>query len=50
MFDHRTVQGTLDGTGVRAAGTGARWKVAFTAQLESIGKDIAEAIEKEKLS
>ncbi len=46
-FDSRVARGVIDGSGIRAVGVGARWKAAFSAQLEDIGGEISRVIDRE---
>ena len=50
MFDYRVVHGSIDGAGITVTGVTARWKVAFSEQIERIGREVKAAIEKESAS
>ena len=50
MFDYRVVHGSIDGTGITVVGVTARWKVAFSEQIDRIGREVNAAIEKESAS
>ncbi len=50
MYDYRVVHGSIDGTGITVVGVTARWKVAFSDQIERIGREVTAAIEKESAS